>query len=145
MRLRRRMESEIDSDIRDHIEAETRENIQRGMPTEEARAAALRKFGNTLRIAAETRAVWRSGWAERMLQDTRYALRGLRRKPVFAVVVILTLALGVGMNTVVFTVVNPVLIEPPASPRPERLLWLANYNKVFKAEAVSGPDFLDWR
>ena len=145
MSLRRRMADDIERDIRGHIEMETRENIERGMAPPEARAAALRKFGNPLRIAEDTRAVWRSGWVERLLQDTRYALRGLRRNPVFPTIVILTLALGIGLNTAVFSVVSAVLIEPLHYPHPERLLWLAEYIKVFKAELVGGGDFLDWR
>jgi hypothetical protein len=145
MSLRRRMEDDIERDIRDHIEMEIRENIERGMTPSEARAAALPKFGNPLRIAEDTRAVWRSGWVERLLQDTRYALRGLRRNPVFAIIVILTLALGIGLNTAVFSVVNAVLIEPLAYPHPERLLWLTNYNKAFKVEIAGGPDFVEWR
>src|SRR5215471_9436694 len=145
MSFRRRMEDDIDRDIRDHIDMETRENIERGMAPPEARAAALRKLGNPLRIAEDTRAVWCSGWVERLLQDTRYTLRSLRRNPVFAAIVILTLALGIGLNTAVFSVVNAVLIEPLHYPHPERLLWLADYNKAFKAELVGGPDFLDWR
>src|SRR5258705_9977068 len=83
MTLRRRMENDIEADIREHVDAETRDNIERGMSPEEARLAALRKFGNPLRVAEETRAVWRWAWAERLLEDTRYALRGLRRNPVF--------------------------------------------------------------
>ena len=145
MSLRRRMADDIERDIRGHIEMETRENIERGMAPPEARAAALRKFGNPLRIAEDTRAVWRSGWVERLLQDTRYGLRGLRRNPAFAAIVILTLALGIGLNTAVFSVVDSVLIEPLHYPHPERLLWLAEYIKVFKAELVGGGDFLDWR
>jgi predicted permease len=145
MNLRRRMRDDIDRDIRDHIDFETRENIERGMAPSEARAAALRKFGNPLRVAEDTRAVWRSEWVERLLQDVRYALRGLRRNPLFAGVVILTLALGIGLNTAVFSVVNAVLIEPLAYPHPERLLWLTNYNKAFKVDFAGGPDFVDWR
>jgi putative ABC transport system permease protein len=96
-------------------------------------------------IDRDTRAVWGSGWGERLLQDVRYALRGLRRNPLFAAVVILTLALGIGLNTAVFSVVNAVLIEPLHYPNPERLLWLTNYNKAFQVEIAGGPDFVDWR
>ncbi len=103
MSLRRRMEDDIDRDIRDHIDMETRENIERGMAPLDARAAALRKFGNPLRIAEDTRAVWRWEWLERLLQDTRYTLRGLRRNPVFAAIVILTLT---RLNTAVFSVIT---------------------------------------
>jgi len=139
------MESDLDRDIRDHIERETQDNIERGMPPEEARSAALRKFGNILRVKEDTHAVWRWVWAERMLQDTRHGLRGLRRNPVFAAVVILTLALGIGLNTAVFSAVNAVLMAPLSYPHPERLVWLANYNKQFKVELVETTDFVDWR
>jgi putative ABC transport system permease protein len=145
MNLRRRMENEIERDIREHLDAETQENIERGMSPAEAHAAALRKFGNPLRVAEETRAVWRWMWADRLLQDTRYALRGLRRNPVFAAVALLTMALGIGMNTAVFSVVSAVLIKPLPYPDSERVVWLANYNQRFHFEALGAPDFADWR
>jgi predicted permease len=145
MKLRRRMQRDLERDIREHIEMETRDNLERGMSQEEARSAALRKFGNVALVMEDTRAVWQWMWLERLVQDLRYAVRTLRRNPGFAAVAILTLALGIGMNTAVFSVVNAVLIRPLSYPNPERLLWLANYNEAFKMEAVAGPDFLDWR
>ncbi len=142
---RRRALHDLESDIRDHIERETQENIERGMKPEDARAAALRKFGNVARVMEDTRAVWHWVWLEQFLQDVRMGARALRRNPGFAVVVILTLALGIGLNTAVFSVVNAVLIRPLPYPHPERLVWLANYNRVMQNEMVSGIDFLDWK
>jgi putative ABC transport system permease protein len=139
------MERDIERDIRDHIEAETRENIDRGMPPGEARRAALLRFGNPLRIAEQTHDVWRRAWLERTLEDARYALRGFRRNPVFALAAVLTLVLGIGMTTAVFSVVSVALIKPLPYPNPDRLVWLAIRNQRIHFEASSAPDFSDWR
>ena len=135
----------LGDDIRDHIERETQDNIERGMSPEDARAAALRKFGNVTRVMEETRAVWISVWLEQLLQDIRYGVRGLRRNPGFAAVVVLTLALAIGMNTAVFSLVNAILVRPLPDPDPDRLVWLGNYNRFFKAEMVGSPDYVDWK
>jgi putative ABC transport system permease protein len=135
----------LDDDIRDHIEQETRDNIARGMPPEEARHAAIRKFGNITRVKEDTREVWRQVWLEQLLQDIRYGLRMLLRNPGFAAVVILTLALGMGMNTAVFSVVHTVLLRPLACPHPERLVWIAGYDANIKRDVADSPDFVYWR
>src|SRR5580658_5361653 len=115
------------------------------MSPEEALAAALRKFGNVTRVMEETRAVWIWVWLEQLLQDIRYGVRGLRRNPGFAAVVVLTLALAIGMNTAVFSLVNAILVRPLPYPDPDRLVWLGNYNRFFKAEMVGSPDYVDWK
>src|SRR6202521_2051831 len=74
----KRMMDDLDQDIREHIERETQDNIERGMPPEEARYAAVRKFGNVTRVKEDTRDVWSFAWLEQLGQDIRYALRMLR-------------------------------------------------------------------
>jgi hypothetical protein len=140
MNLRRRMEGSLDRDIREYIEMETRDNIERGMPPEKGSRRGTPQIRQ--RPARNRR---HRMWADRMLQDTRYALGGLRRNPVFASVAILTLALGIGMNTAVFSVVSAVLIKPLPYPDAERIVWLANYNQRYHFEASTSPDFTDWR
>jgi len=144
-RKKRRILDTLDDDIRDHIERETRDNIERGLPPEEARHAALRKFGNITRVKEDAREVWSRVWLEQLLQDMRYGLRMLLRNPGFAAVVILTLALGIGMNTAIFSVVNAVLLRPLACPHPERLVWIASYDPNIKRDAVAAADFCYWR
>ena len=136
---------DLDDDIRDHLERETLDNIERGMMPEEARHAALRKFGNIARVKEDTRAVWSPAWLEQLAQDGRYAIRTLRHDPLFAVVILLTLAFGIGVNTAIFSVINTVMLRPVAYPNPERLVWIADYDPHIKRDFVSLPDFVAWR
>jgi predicted permease len=125
MSRRKRMMEDLEQDIRDFIERETQDNIDRGMPPEEARYAALRKFGNVARVKEETREVWTFVWLEQLWQDVRVGLRQLRRNPGFAGMAVLTLALGIGVNTAIFSLIDAVML---------RMLPVEKPGELFKVE-----------
>ena len=116
--------NELDDDIREHLERETQENIERGMSPEEARYAAMRKFGNVTRVKEDTRAVWISTWLEELVQDVRYGLRTMRNSLGFTAVAILTLALGIGANTAIFSLIDAVMLRSLPVEKPSQLMLL---------------------
>jgi hypothetical protein len=105
------MLQDLDQEIHDHIERATLDNIERGMSPEEARRAALRKFGRVIRVRERTREVWTLVWLDDLLQDIRHGLRMLRNSPGFTAVAVITISLGVAANVSIFSVADALFLR----------------------------------
>jgi macrolide transport system ATP-binding/permease protein len=128
MTRRKRMLADLDQDIRDHLERETQDNIDRGMSRDDARNAALRKFGNVMRVKEQTWEVWSVVWLEQLLQDVRFGIRTLLRSPGLTVAAVMAIALGIGINVGIFSVLNGLALRLLPVPRAEELV---SVNQIF--------------
>jgi len=140
---RDRSTQRLDDEIQFHLDQQIAENIAGGMSREEARYAAMRTFGNPTFLQEETRDTWGWTWLEQIAQDIRYASRQLGRSPGFTLAVVLSLALGIGANTAIFSYIDAWVIKPLPYPHADRLVALAkgtasprrshpcNYESVF--------------
>jgi putative ABC transport system permease protein len=144
-RRRKQREQELEEEIRGHLAMAIRERMEQGEDRAEAEANARREFGNATLVKEVTREMWGWSWLETFLQDLRYGLRQLRRHPGFTAVATITLALGIGANTAVFSVANAVLFRPLPYRNPSRLLSVWQTYRDFKRVWVSTPDLYDWR
>ena len=144
---RRDRDADLDDEVRAHLLMAIDERLARGEPPHEAERAARREFGNVGHVKEITREMWGSLWLERLGQDLRYALRALCRAPAFSVVAILTLTLGIGVDTAVFSVVNGVLLRPLPFPEPDRLTVVSyDYESPFLAyPGLVDAHYLEYR
>lgn len=122
---RRELEQDLDEELRDHLGRKTEENAAKGMLPQEARRAALVEMGGVERCKEECRDTRRVNWIEDLIQDFRYGLRVLAKSPGFSAIVIAMLAIGIGANTAIFSVVYAVLLKPLPFPHPGQLVFLS--------------------
>ncbi|HXR74896.1 MAG TPA: ABC transporter permease [Bryobacteraceae bacterium] len=142
---RRKVEQELDEELRYHLERQIDENAAAGMNPKEARYAALRSIEDIEQRKEECRDMRRLNLVDSIAQDFRYAIRGLRRNPGFALLATAVMALGIGANTAVFSVVNGVLLKPLAYRDPDRIVTLTTaWKSGAKLNHVTLPDFQDW-
>src|SRR5215467_3092155 len=144
---RTQVERELDEELRYHIEQQAEQNIRLGMNPEEARYAALKAFGGVEQAKERSRDARGVRWVEDLWQDLRYGWRMLVKQPGFTLIAVLTLALGIGANTAIFSVVNGVLLRQLPYEKPEQLalIWEKALSWGLEQAPVSASEFTDYR
>ena len=143
--FRRQVDEELEEELHFHLEMQSRKNSSREPDKLEAKRLARLQFGNLTRVTERCREMRGISWLEVLARDLRFSFRSLRKSPGFSSIVILTMALGIGGNTAIFSIVNSVLLRPLPFPEPNRLVAIYTYTSTEGNTSFSYPDFLDWQ
>jgi putative ABC transport system permease protein len=141
------LDQDLDEELRSHLEMRAADNLADGMPPEQARYDAQKRFGNTTLLKQDTREMDIVVWLDEAARDFRQALRILHRSPGFTSTAVLTLALGIGATTAIFSVIDGVLLRPLPYHDADQLVmvWESNSQHPNPHNTVSPPNFLDWQ
>jgi predicted permease len=147
MKFWRRREESLENEIQDYVDRETRFNMEAGMPPDEARFAAQRKLGSASLVKEDTREVWGWGWLERLWQDLRYGWRMLIKNPGFTLIAVISLAIGIGANSAMFSLADALILRPLPVPHPSEVVTVGFNASVsgFGSIVASYRDYLDFR
>ena len=138
---RKSKDAALDEEIRTHLRMAAQERMERGETAEQARAAALREFGNVTLIKETTRDMWGWVWLEQLMQDVHYGLRMLANNPGFTMVAVITLALGIGVNTALFSLLHDTILERLSISHPQELVQLTWHQRRSLGWNFNWPDY----
>jgi predicted permease len=147
-RKRQGREEELDREMESHLGLEVEEQLESGLSPEEARYAARRAFGNIRLVREDVHAIWGAVWLERLAGHARYAARSLLKNPGFTVIAVLTLALGIGANTAIFSTIDALMLQPLPFSEPDQLLRIYSTKdgtRVGGINSAGGPSPMDIR
>src|SRR5262245_57808952 len=136
---------ELDEELRDHLERQTEQNIRLGMDPEEARYVAHKAFGGLEQAKERSRDARGVRWLEELWQDLRYSLRMVLKKPGFTLVAVITLALGIGANTAIFSAIDALLLNPMPFPELDRVVAVWEKGLEVERTETTVANYLDWR
>lgn len=142
---KRSRKHEIDEEFEAHLALEAQLLRERGISSEQAEFRARRSFGNRSLLAEDTREAWVWTWFDRLSQDSRYAARTLLRNRAFTPAAVLSIALGIGAGTAVYSIADTVFLRPLPYRNPEQLMWVAVHFRQMRMEFLGSPEYVTWR